>query len=106
MNQIFYENLKKDAEILYKYITNKNYMEKIYIATKIVTSLEINDKITYYKYQNEIKLLKGINYKEATLIIRIKDKNYYNTLLKFIPTLSCNQEDSKKECKIFYLKKR
>ena len=107
MKLIYLETIKKDANILFKYIINAYYMEKLNKVNKIIDSLEINDEITYYKYQNILNELSCISYFEATFLTRIKNKEYFDLVKRTLPYIQ-NTYDKKRttKIKIIVLKKR
>lgn len=107
MKLIYLETIKKDANILFKYIINAYYMEKLNKVKKIIDSLEIDDEITYYKYQNILNELKGISYFEATFLTRIKNKEYFDLIKRVLPYVQ-NTYNRKRtiKSKIIVLKKR
>ncbi len=107
MKLIYLEKIKRDADILFKYIINANYMNKLNKAKKIIDSLEIDDKLTYYKYQNILNELKGISYLEATFLTRIKNKEYFNLIKRILPFVhKIHNNKTSTKGKIIILKKR
>ena len=82
MKLIDLNQLKNDLNILKKYISDKRYMERLIKANNIIDVLEITNEKIYYQYQIFLIQLKGINYEEATFLIRINDKRYLNMVKK------------------------
>ena len=106
MRLIYLKQLKKDAYIFHKYINDGEYMNKLYSTYRIIEALEIDDEVTFYKYQHVIPQLKGIGYFEARFLHRTENLDYFKMLKNVMP-LVINKQDKQKdgECKIIRLKK-
>lgn len=105
MKKIYLKNIRKDAEILLKYISNREYMSKLIKLNEIVKVLEIDNINCYNKYQLVLKQLKGYSYYEATFLRRIENAKYLEIVKKALFYMTNNQKNYGKT-EIIQFKKR
>ena len=75
---------------------NEKFYKSISIAYDTFNSLNIKDKISYYKYKVYCKVLNDYSYEQMLSFKRLQDREYYEFLNKYLESDTVNKKLDKK----------
>ena len=78
------KNLIKNDIIIFEKLKSENFRNIIFYANEVCKVLEINDEVTYIKYQICFDKLKEVTYDDITSFNRLSNISYYNTIEKLV----------------------